>query len=112
MAQKIFLIVKVVSIKGEFAPEVQMQPPEVMQVTKRFLLPHLRSRQDGHQQPNQSSDVLLPVGRPVDDYGRLGPVMTLEKKKVPAQKPMQWMPYEKLSTMFDDWGRVPDYLFN
>ena len=112
MAQKIFLIVKVVSIKGEFAPEVQMQPPEVMQVTKRFLLPHLRSRQDGHQQPNQSSDVLLPVGRPVDDYGRLGPVMTLEKKKVPAQKPMQWMPYEKLSTMFDDWERVPDYLFN
>ena len=47
---KIFLIVKVVSIKSEFAPEVQMQPPEVMQVTKRFILPFLRSRQDSHRQ--------------------------------------------------------------
>ena len=47
---KILILFKVGSM-GEFAPEVQMQPPEVMQVTKRFLLPHLRSRQGSHQQP-------------------------------------------------------------
>ena len=69
---KILILFKVGSM-GEFAPEVQMQPPEVMQVTKRFHLPHLRSRQDSHQQPcymvhvSQCSDVLHPDGRSVDD---------------------------------------------
>ena len=90
-------------VTTELAPEVQMRPPEVMKVSKRdfnwpFKLSHVL--QDGNLRTK------FPMPSRLKDCS----LMTLGKKKMPADPygyHVQWVPYERLSTMFDSLDDIP-----